>query len=155
MTWWAWLLQLGGLALITFSMWLTFSRARREKPLNPWSLLAAMLGAIVAAVLFIALSPSRPPAAALVPLLLIGPVLGAGVSMTARLDLYGKALVSSQGEWYALVWCGFLLLAALLVIAGPAASDVAVSIGVFASLATVGYVLTIYLRYVSMAYRSA
>lgn len=151
MTWWAWILQLAGLAIIVFSICLTFTKARRDSSFKPWSLLVALLGAIVSAVFFAALSPSRPPAAVLVPLILITPLLGVGISFAARIDLDGKTLVSSQGQWYALVWCGFLFLAALLVVAGRTASDVAVAIGVSASLATAGYVITIYLRYASMA----
>ena len=155
MTWWAWLLQLAGLALLAVSMWLIFTRARKDRLLRPWALLVSVVGAVASALLFVLLSPSRPPAAALVPLIVIAPLLGAGISMLARIELGGKSLYSSQGQWYALVWCGFLFLAALLVIAGPAASEVAVSIAVFASLGTAGYVLTAYLRYASMAYGAA
>jgi hypothetical protein len=155
MTWWAWLLQLAGLALLAFSLWLIVTRARRDRALKPWALLVALLGAIIAALLFVVLSPSKPPAAVLVPLILIGPVVGVGISLAARLELYGKALVSSQGQWYALVWCGFLFIASLLVIAGQTASDIAVAIAVFASLGTAGYVLTLYMRYAARVYNSA
>ena len=153
MTWWSWLLQLAGWALLAFSMWLIFTRARWDKTLKPWALLVALLGAVISALLFAALSPSRPPAAAFVPLILLGPIVGVGIGLAARLELDGGVLVSSQGQWYSLVWCGFLFVASILVIAGETASDVAVAIAVFASLATAGYALTNYLRYASRVYK--
>ena len=153
MTWWAWLLQLAGLAFLAFSMWLIFTQARRDRTLKPWTLLVALLGGIVSALLFVLFSPSRPPAAALVPLIVVAPILGVGISLTARLELDGKTILSSQGQWYAMAWCGFLFASSLLIIAGQTASEVAVAIAVFASLGTAGYVLTIYIRYASMSYR--
>lgn len=151
MTWWAWLLQLAGWGVLALSMWLVFNKARREKSLRPWALLLAVAGAVVSAVLFIALSPSRPPAGVIVLVALLGAGAGVGISLAARLTPQGKTLVSSQGQWYALVWCGFLFLSSLLVIAGRTASQVAVAIAACASLGAAGYALTIYLRYASQA----
>lgn len=141
------MLEITGVCLLALSVALTTWKSLRVSPVRPFSALVMSITGIVAAVLFTLLSPARPGPGVVAALALCGLAVGVGACFTARLRLEKRSIISSHRLWHIVVWLLAMLLSSILVIAGPAASEAAVSISLFFSAGIASYSATLYMRY--------
>jgi len=145
MPWWGWLLEAAGLAVLAASAAFSILNTVKQKPLAPISYLVSAATSLAAAALFVLLSP-KPPAWAMALSLLAGIVAGIGLSLPARLEPRGKAVVSSHGQLHVAAWSILLLVSSVLVVSGTDAARVAAAIALFASPAMAAYSASLFAR---------
>lgn len=147
MTWWAWILEIGGLCLLALAILYGIRNTVRMTPMKPFSLVVSAIAALVAAVSFSLLSPGKPPAWLLALLGVAGLIAGALIVLPARALLKDGELQPSQGYWYLVTWSSALFVSSILVVSGPAASRVASCITVLFSAGVLSYSTVLYARY--------
>lgn len=153
MPWWGWILEIAGVAMLAASIALPILNTIKKKPLTPLSLIISATAAVIVAVLFTILSP-RPPAYVIVLSIIIGLAVGVSLSFLAHLQVKGKLVTSSHGQFHIAMWSFLLLASSILVVCGTGATRASVAIMLLASSGFAGYSGALYVRCLRSAGKS-
>lgn len=147
MPWWASILEILSVGLLTLTVIFTALKATGKPQLKPLSLLIAGGGAVLSSLVIMLFSPARPPGAVTIVLILVGASAGVSLGFLVKFQVQGGYLNTNQGTWYMAIWSVLVLISSVLLISGAGEARAGVSIMLVSSLALTGYAYCIYMRY--------